>query len=85
MTYKELFFRKYANARGNIRKNVKAIDIWNSIEEFLRIVLEPKKQPEIKPIKSPQGKIPKTATKAKMNQISNPLDVEGQIKKEIKK
>lgn len=38
-TYKELFFSKYANARGNIRKGVKAIDVWNSIEEFIRIIM----------------------------------------------
>lgn len=45
-TYKELFFKKYANKRGNIKKGVKAIDVWNSIEEFLRIVLDPKNKPK---------------------------------------
>jgi hypothetical protein len=41
-TYKEMFFRTYANSRGNIRKGVKASQIWQSVEEFLRLVLDPK-------------------------------------------
>jgi len=44
MTYKELFYLKYANKHGNIKKGTKALDVWNSIEEFLRLVLEPKKK-----------------------------------------
>jgi hypothetical protein len=47
-TYKQLFFQKYANKNGNIKKNTKALDVWNSIEEFLRLVLEPKKKPKKK-------------------------------------
>lgn len=43
-TYKETFYLKFANARGNVRKNVKIDDIWNSIEEFLRLVLDPPKK-----------------------------------------
>ena len=41
-TYRDLFFYKFANPRGNIKKGTKAIEVWNSIEEFLRLVLEPK-------------------------------------------
>ncbi len=47
-TYKQLFFQKYANKHGNIKKGTKAVDVWNSIEEFLRIVLEPKKKVKVK-------------------------------------
>jgi len=49
MTYKQLFFQKYANKNGNIKKNTSAEDVWSSIEEFLRLVLEPK--PKKKKIK----------------------------------
>ena len=41
-TYKQLFFQKYSNKNGNIKKGTKAVDVWNSIEEFLRLVLNPK-------------------------------------------
>lgn len=46
LTYRELFMIKYANKHGNIKKGTKAIDVWNSIEEFLRLVLDPKEKPK---------------------------------------
>lgn len=48
MTYKQLFFSKYANKNGNIKKNTSAEEVWASIEEFLRIVLEPKPKKKAK-------------------------------------
>lgn len=33
---------EFANKNGNIKKATRAIDVWNSIEEFLRLVLTPK-------------------------------------------
>jgi hypothetical protein len=44
MTYKELFFLNFSNNRGNIKKGTKAIDVWNSIEEMVRLVLTPVKK-----------------------------------------
>lgn len=41
-TYKQIFFLKFANDRGNIRKGVSAEEVWSSLEEFLRLVLTPK-------------------------------------------
>lgn len=38
-TYQQLFFNKFANARGNIKKGTKAREVWASIEEFVRIIL----------------------------------------------
>lgn len=88
-TYKQIFFLKFANDRGNIRKGVKAEEVWSSLEEFLRLVLTPK--PKVSKRKtitvnndltnSPFGKIPKTATAKHFKQYSNPLDDEGQVKK----
>lgn len=59
-TYKQLFFFKFSNKRGNIKKDTKVIDIWNSIEEFLRIVLEPPKENKRK-------KLPNTIRSASKN------------------
>lgn len=41
VTYRELFYMRFSNPRGNIRKGTKTLDVWNSIEEFLRLVLTP--------------------------------------------
>lgn len=43
-TYKELFYMKFSNSRGNIKKNTKVSDVWNSMEEFIRLILTPKKK-----------------------------------------
>lgn len=88
-TYKQLFFLRFANDRGNIRKGVSAEEVWSSLEEFLRLVLAPKlKVSKRKTTKvnndltnSPFGKIPKSATALRFKQVSNPLDDEGQVKK----
>jgi len=66
----------FSNKHGNIKKGTKAEEVWNSIEEFLRLILatiEKKKKTRTKagkgfgqrskPPSSPLGKIPKTATK----------------------
>jgi hypothetical protein len=55
MTYKELFFNKFANNRGNIRKGTKALEVWDSMEEFLRLILTPK-------TKENKKEIPKSKT-----------------------
>lgn len=47
-TYKQIFMLNFANKHGNIKKGVKAEDIWNSIEEFLRLILTPVKKKKTK-------------------------------------
>lgn len=51
MTYKQIFFLRFANDRGNIRKGVKAEEVWSSLEEFLRLVLTPIKKTKVKKTK----------------------------------
>lgn len=47
-SYKQIFYSRFANPRGNVKKGVKIDDVWNSIEEFLRLILDPPKQPKTK-------------------------------------
>ena len=41
-SYREIFFNRFSNKNGNIKKGTKVIEVWDSIEEFLRLVLKPK-------------------------------------------
>ena len=45
-TYKQIFINRFSNKNGNIKKGTKVIEVWNSIEEFLRLVLDPKNKPK---------------------------------------
>ena len=62
-SYKQLFFMRFANSNGNIKKGTKAEEVWSSMEEFLRLVLAPKpKKKKTKTTNSPLGKVPPSAT-----------------------
>lgn len=48
---------RFANSKGNIKKGVKAEEVWSSMEEFLRLVLTPVKKPKVKKTKKPRQTI----------------------------
>jgi len=45
-SYREIFFNRFSNKHGNVKKGTKVAEIWDSIEEFLRLVLTPKVKPK---------------------------------------